>query len=396
MQIVFGHPHPMYSISANETNIVIHSLHSQKINEQYVNENLVLNGCDITEVRQDESYLRIMETYITMKHNCGKPEIKKNTLFKDYWKKVPLSVKAEGFQQTSNSTEDKESIAMQHSFFKLTGNFFIDIIMIFLLGIVSLIVGDLFNFILPVSIADKTKINKNFIYYSITIHLISTYVFIFFSLTYLSSFLSSHIWFILLVIGVFLLLENYLKTKHYSPYLIATIPCPATIFIVTVFLKGEFFLATIAPLIVIASEFLILIIIKKYIKIKKDYSKLLPYLFIILGILLFGFYHFSSSFNIESNQLNGASTFDSGRELCQFNEDTLGDYFMNLELTLRTSKTCDEVINYINQHECTDNATINTNEDRFFFNASWINGKKISYSYEKNSLVHLDCSVIDS
>jgi hypothetical protein len=364
----FAHPHPLYSISANDTHIKIHALHSQNIGEDYIKKNLILDGCDIFNVQQDENYLRMIETYVIMEHNCKELIILKNTLFQDYWGKIPVSANTEGFGQVSKG----------NNFFKLTGNFIIDIILIFFLGLLSSLIGDFIKFILPISIVEKTSKNKNFLYYSIFIHLVSTYIFVFFSLSYLSSQISSHVWLIFIILGVLLLLENYFTKKQFSPYLISAIPCPATIFIVTVFLKDRFLLSLITPLIIIGSELMVLLLIKKFIRIKKDYSKILPYIFIIFGIIVFVLYQLPLSSTQEINA-------------CQFDENTIKDYFMKLELRLRTSQTSEEIISYINSHDCTKNGSVEIGEDRFFFNASWINGKKISYSYEKDQLTHLDC-----
>jgi hypothetical protein len=365
--LVFAHPHPLYSISANDTHIKIHALHSQIIDEEYVKNNLVLDECEIFNVEQDESYLKRIEAYAVMEHDCEELIIKKNTLFQDYWKNIPVSASIEGLKDNQKNNE----------FFKLTGNIFIDILFIFLLGLVSNLMGDFLRFVIPVSIADKANKDKNFLYKSMILHLISTYIFAFFSLNYLSSHIASHLWLLFIIVGFLIMLENYLTKKNISPYLITLIPCPATIFIVTVFLKDNLLLSIIAPILIIGPEFILMFLIKKYIKIKKDYSKILPFIFIIIGIIIFALYQ-----PMVSSQDNNS---------CKFDDKTINDYFAKLELQLRTSQTCDEIISYINKHDCTSDGSVEIGQERFFFNALWNNGRKISYSYEKNQLTHLDC-----
>jgi hypothetical protein len=364
LPIVFAHPHPLYSISANDTHIKIHALHSQRVDESYIKNHLILDNCKIFNVQQDESYLKLIETQVTMEHNCKHLKITKNTLFKDYWKKIPVTANIEGLEYNKNE------------FFKFTGNIFIDILLIFILGLVSNLMGDFLRFVIPISVAAKVNKDKNFLCKSMILHLTSTYIFVFFSLNYLSSLIASHLWLLFIIVGFLIFLENYITKKNFSPYLITLIPCPATIFIVTVFLKENLFLSIIAPILIIGPEFILMFLIKKFIKIKKDYSKILPYIFIVIGIIIFIVYQPPISQEINT---------------CKFDENTINDYFAKLELQLRISQNCEEIITYINSHDCTNNGSVEIGEDRFFFKTLWINGRKMSYSYEKDQLTHLNC-----
>jgi hypothetical protein len=395
IQIVVSHPHPIYSLTANNTNIKIHSFHAQKVSEDYIKNNLILKDCNLYNLEQDENSLNYLETVVVMKHDCKKPIILKNTLFVDYWKKVPITKYIKGFD-----TEDKsKTIKSNNSFFsfKLTGNFFYDLILILIFGILSSFFGDLFSFIIPVSIGAKANKNKKFLIYSILIHLGSTYIFTIFSLYFFSSIINKYIWLILIIVGLLFLLENYLKKKHISPYFVSLIPCPATIFVVNIFLKESILLSIIAPLIIIGSEFIILILIKKAfnkIKFRQKYQKIVPYLFILLGIILFIKYVLmvpdlgTENKKLELNKEEIVLNYQN----CQFNETNIKEYIMKLEFQLRTTNSCEDIIKYINSHTCTSNASIEIGDNRFFFNLLWHQTKNFSYSYEKESLTHLDCN----
>ncbi len=309
----FAHPHPLVSITGYDDQIIIHSLHRQKIDLPYLKENFVLEDCDYEVYLHDPSAYQKMETKIFIYHNCSTLKIKKNTLFEDYWRGIPIIVQIKGFDDSEGTnnmekqieehfekniqyycpkcSENSEKAEKKHiSTFtlgniRLPENPLLLLPFLFIAGGFFAIIGDFFNLVLPISLSSKNKKNKLIWLKSGIIHIISTYIVLFLSLNIISYYFLKYSGFLVIFVGFTMLLENYLNKKNVSPLLVAVIPCSGALFVSSIIFEVQMALAYAAPLIMGIGE---LFILKagSMIPYPQKYLKYAPFLIILSGIFL--------------------------------------------------------------------------------------------------------------
>lgn len=276
---IFAHPHPMVEILWNQNKIIIHSLHPQKLDLQYVKNNLILEWCEFNDFYQDISKLDILETYVEISHNCPVLLITLNTLFEDYWWAVPIFSTIRWFEwfpplEKSNFDSNKFSNSYTISWFQnyniqninqniiwswaktsdnswsqittsqnistknfiniwniqIPNNWFIIFPLMIFVWMFFAIIWDFFNLFVPITLSSKYLKDKWLWLKAWIVHLISTFIFIYFTIEYIK-FFYKYIWIWIVFIWVFMIFEKYIQKFNFSPLLISLIPCSASIFI---------------------------------------------------------------------------------------------------------------------------------------------------------------------
>ncbi len=222
----------------------------------------------------------MLETSITLKHNCGNVSVEENTLFRDYWGATPILISMKGFVDLNQTKET--SFLEQIQTMQVPSNPYLVLPFLFVLGIIFTFTGDFFSYILPISIGSKTEGDKNLWLKAWTIHVISTYVFMLLAIKFLSDFLIKSAGYVIILIGGLMLLERYLERRHASQYLLATIPCAGSIFVATMIFSNDTFYRMMTPLVMNLGD-LVLLKIGSKIPFPTKHVNKIPYVMFVLG-----------------------------------------------------------------------------------------------------------------
>lgn len=279
---VFAHPHPIMEVSAEGNTISIRSLHVQPINPQYIHDNFVLESCDYELV---EAYSKMLETYITLKHDCDKLIVKKNTLFVDYWGSRPITISMYGLEEQDSGKNESTSFFSDLRSLRMPKNVFLMIPFLFLLGFIFSFSGDFFSYILPVSLSSKAEQDSKLWLKSWGLHIVSTYFVLIASLSFFSSYLVKYSGFLILLVAVLMFLETYLHRNHVSPLLVALIPCSGSIFVFTLLQRTNIVLAYFSPLIMNLGD-IILLKTASFIPFPKKFAKAIPFAIGLVGVFV--------------------------------------------------------------------------------------------------------------
>jgi hypothetical protein len=314
--IVFAHPHPTVFIKANNETLLINALHWQNnINLDYLNSNLVLQDCNITDYYQNNQ-LKEYEIYIIANHSCGNNIVLlNNTLFEDFWGVYPMMVNIEGIEtkqesntqviegkygtiylmgydknednNNQNTNDNSNNIIKEINIgkFSIKNTPYILIPTLILLGIFFSITGEAINFIIPISLASKKNKDNKLWLKSGILHIISTYLFFFLTKNLIVSIISKYSFIILIIVGLFMYLDKKLNKIRIPSQIIALIPCPGAIFVTGYLLNTNIIIAYLTPLLMGIGE-LITLKIGNYIPIPKKIIRHIPIIIILCGIYL--------------------------------------------------------------------------------------------------------------
>jgi len=303
----YAHPHPTVQITGDSDKIIINALHWQdNVDLEYLNNNFVLDDCEITEFTQN-THLKNYEIYITAKHSCTHLKLLNNTLFHDFWGPDIMLIDIDGID--TNQESDMEIIRGEYGTIYLIGydedelenkpetksenftigNFkfpnknFILIPLLILLGIIFSVTGEAISFIIPISLMAKKDEDDKLWLKSGIFHIISTYVFFFLAKGIIISLISKYSFIILVILGASMYLEQILQHLKIPSIIIALIPCPGSLFVAGYLLDINPFMAYLAPLLMGIGE-LITLRIAKYIPLPKKWIRYTPLAIILIGI----------------------------------------------------------------------------------------------------------------
>lgn len=356
-----AHPHPVVYIEGNDTTIKILALHFQLINLSYLQDRFVLENCTYSSYEQKIIRYPSVEIEIYIPHDCPELRIKNNTLFRDFWKHIPIITHTEGFAEDG---EGEDSLLFTGWLMPMESPFLL-IVMLFLFGIFFAFVGDFFNLILPISLSSKYVEDKYLWLKSGIIHIASTYIVLSLSLQIFAKSLISYIGFIIIFVGAIMLLEKYLKRNKVSPLIIAAVPCSGSLFVAFMLIKQSMFLVYLAPLLIGLGE---MVVLKggSIVPFPKKYVKAVPFLIMAVGLFLV-----ITLWGIPLTYQGSLASADWAGMSCEYAEENVEDFKNRLEEFYSTNQSEGGILRFIEEDPCVTNGSIETSKYRWVVSANW-------------------------
>lgn len=357
-----AHPHPVVYIEGNETAIKILALHFQLINLSYLQGRFVLENCMYSSYEQKIIRYPSVEIEIYIPHNCSELRIKNNTLFKDFWKHIPIITHTEGF---AGDGEGEDSNLLFTGWLIPIENPLLLIVMLFLFGIFFAFVGDFFNLILPISLSSKYVKDKYLWLKSGIIHIASTYIVLSLSLQIFAKSLISYIGFIIIFVGAIMLLENYLQRKKVSPFIIAAVPCSGSLFVAFMLTKQSIFLVFLAPLFIGLGE---LVVLKagSIIPFPKKYVRVVPFAIMIVGVFLI-----ITLWGVPLIYQGSIASAEWTGVRCEYAEENIEGFKNRLEEFYSNNQSKEGILRFVEEDPCVTNGSIETSKYKWVVSANW-------------------------